>query len=91
MFRTQLSAVPVWLALAAGVALTAGCSSTKEDRTANWSPNRIYAEAFGRNPEFYSFYRSLEAYRESFRNKDGVLVLDPNSEFFKYFGEGASR
>ncbi|MDN4587673.1 outer membrane protein assembly factor BamD [Xenophilus aerolatus] len=45
MFRTQLSAVPVWLALAAGVALTAGCSSTKEDRTANWSPNRIYAEA----------------------------------------------
>ena len=45
MFRIQLSAVPVWLALATGVALTAGCSSTKEDRTANWSPNRLYAEA----------------------------------------------
>jgi len=51
----------------------------------------IYAKAYERDPEFYAFYRSLEAYRESFRNKDGVLVLDPDSEFFKYFGEGASR
>jgi len=51
----------------------------------------IYAKAYERDPEFYGFYRSLEAYREAFRNKDGVLVLDPNSEFFKYFGEGGSR
>lgn len=45
---------------------------------------RIYAQAFGRNAEFYSFYRSMEAYRESFRNRSDVLVLEPNSEFFKY-------
>ena len=45
---------------------------------------RIYAEAFGRNPEFYSFYRSLEAYRASLRNKSDVMVLEPNSDFFKY-------
>ena len=45
---------------------------------------RIYAEAFGRNPEFYSFYRSLEAYRASLRNKSDVMVLEPSSDFFKY-------
>jgi len=44
----------------------------------------IYAKAYGRNPEFYSFYRSMEAYRESFRNKSDVMVLDPSSDFFKY-------
>jgi membrane protease subunit HflC len=45
---------------------------------------RIYAEAYGRNAEFYSFYRSLEAYRAALRNKSDVMVLEPNSEFFKY-------
>jgi modulator of FtsH protease HflC len=44
----------------------------------------LYAAAFGRNPEFYSFYRSLEAYRQSFKNKGDVMVLDPSSAFFKY-------
>jgi len=53
---------------------------------------RIYAEAFQRNPEFFSFYRSLEAYRQSLRNKSDVMVLDPSSDFFKYLknpGRGA--
>lgn len=45
---------------------------------------KIYAEAFQKNPEFYSFYRSLEAYKESFQNKSDMMVLEPNSEFFKY-------
>ena len=45
---------------------------------------RIYAQAFSRNPEFYSFYRSMEAYRNSFRNKSDVMVLEPSSDFFKY-------
>ncbi|MBL8519239.1 MAG: protease modulator HflC, partial [Betaproteobacteria bacterium] len=45
---------------------------------------KIYAAAYGKNPEFYSFYRSLEAYRSSLRDKSDVMVLDPNSEFFKY-------
>jgi membrane protease subunit HflC len=44
----------------------------------------IYGHAFGQNPEFYAFYRSLEAYRQSFRSKSDVLVLEPNSDFFKY-------
>lgn len=43
-----------------------------------------YAQAFGQNPEFYAFYRSLEAYRSSFKSHSDVLVLEPNSEFFKY-------
>ena len=45
----------------------------------------LFAEAFGQNPEFASFYRSLEAYRASFRGRSDVLVLDPNSDFFRYF------
>lgn len=44
----------------------------------------IYAEAFGQSPEFYSFYRSLEAYRGSFSGKDDVMVIDPSSDFFKF-------
>jgi len=57
--------------------------------------SQIYAEAFGQNPEFFKFYRSLEAYRNSFRNRSDVLVLDPNTEFFRYFrgveGAGAKK
>jgi len=56
--------------------------------------SQIYAEAFGQNPEFFKFYRSLEAYRASFRNRSDLLVLDPNSEFFRYFRSadgGAAR
>lgn len=48
----------------------------------------VYAQAYGRDPEFYGFHRSLEAYRRAFAAGDGVLVLDPDSEFFRYF-EGA--
>jgi membrane protease subunit HflC len=44
----------------------------------------IYAEAFGQSPEFYAFYRSLEAYRKSFHSRSDVLVVDPSSEFFRY-------
>jgi len=46
---------------------------------------RLYAEAYNRNAEFFSFYRSLQAYRESFEASDQVMVLEPDSEFFKYF------
>jgi membrane protease subunit HflC len=47
--------------------------------------SQIYAQAFGKNPEFYKFYRSLEAYRSTFKNRSDVMVIDSNSEFFKYF------
>ena len=43
----------------------------------------LYAEAFGRDPQFAQFYRSLEAYRSTFRSKQDVMVLDPDSEFFR--------
>jgi membrane protease subunit HflC len=44
----------------------------------------IYAAAYGKNPEFYAFYRSMQAYRESFKSKSDLMVLDPSSDFFKY-------
>ncbi|MFN7086888.1 MAG: protease modulator HflC [Burkholderiales bacterium] len=48
----------------------------------------IYARAYEQNPEFYAFYRSLEAYKQSFKNKNDVMVVDPSSEFFKYLKSG---
>ena len=44
----------------------------------------IYANAYGKNPEFYAFYRSVEAYKNSFKDKSDVMVLDPTSDFLKY-------
>ena len=44
----------------------------------------LYAEAFGRDPQFAQFYQSLEAYRNSFKDKKDVMVVEPNGEFFKY-------
>ena len=44
----------------------------------------IYANAYGKNPEFYAFYRSIEAYKNSFKDKSDVMVLDPTSDFLKY-------
>jgi membrane protease subunit HflC len=53
-----------------------------------------YAQAFNQNPEFYAFYRSLEAYRGSFKGKSDFLVVEPGSDFFKYMksmGQAAGR
>ena len=49
-----------------------------------------YAQAYSQNAEFYAFYRSLEAYRSSFKDRSDLLVLEPNSEFFKYL-KGAGK
>jgi membrane protease subunit HflC len=50
----------------------------------------LYAESFGRDPQFAQFYRSLEAYRATFRNKSDVVVMDPSSDFFRAMrGAGA--
>lgn len=51
----------------------------------------IYADAFGRDAEFYSFYRSLQAYRETFADKGDVLVVEPDSDFFKYLRQGSGN
>ncbi|MDX1593885.1 MAG: protease modulator HflC [Gammaproteobacteria bacterium] len=45
----------------------------------------IYAQAFGRNEDFYSFYRSLNAYRDVFTSRNDMLILEPDSDFFRYF------
>jgi membrane protease subunit HflC len=45
----------------------------------------IYASAYGKNPDFYSFYRSLNAYQNSFQGNNDILLLKPDSDFFKYF------
>jgi membrane protease subunit HflC len=46
---------------------------------------KIYADAFGRDPSFFAFYRSMQAYREALGNRDTTMVLSPDSEFFRYF------
>jgi membrane protease subunit HflC len=47
----------------------------------------LYADAFGRDPQFAQFYQSLQAYRSSFKDKRDVIVLEPNSEFFKFMNK----
>lgn len=47
----------------------------------------IYAKAYNKNPEFYAFVRSLTAYRESFRDKNDLLLVDPESDYFKYLND----
>ena len=50
-----------------------------------------YAEAFNQDPEFYSFYRSLDAYRKTFGNGGDVMLVEPDSEFFKYMGQSTVK
>ncbi|GAA4362531.1 protease modulator HflC [Kangiella marina] len=52
---------------------------------------KIYAQTYNQNPEFYAFLRSLDAYRESFQNSDDILVIKPDSEFFKYFKDAEGK
>ena len=51
----------------------------------------IYAKAYNRDPEFYAFYRSLDAYKETFGRSNDLLVLDPKSDFFKYLNDPKGR
>lgn len=51
----------------------------------------IYAAAYGQDQEFYSFHRSLQAYRDSFASKEDVLVLDPKSDFFRYLESATAQ
>ncbi|MDQ5847747.1 MAG: protease modulator HflC, partial [Pseudomonadota bacterium] len=51
----------------------------------------IYAAAFNQNPEFFSFYRSMEAYRSTFRGRNDLMVLEPNSDFLRYFRDSLGK
>jgi modulator of FtsH protease HflC len=53
--------------------------------------NRIFAEAFGRDPGFFTFYRTMQAYEAGLRNSDTRMVLTPNSDFFRYFGDPSGQ
>ena len=53
--------------------------------------NRIFAEAFGQDPEFFSFYRSMQAYEAGLRANDTRMLLKPDSNFFRYFGDPSGR
>jgi membrane protease subunit HflC len=51
--------------------------------------NKVFAEAFSKDPEFFSFYRSMQAYTKSLGGSATTMILDPTSDFFKYFGNSA--
>jgi membrane protease subunit HflC len=51
----------------------------------------IYATAFSANPEFYSFYRSMEAYRSTFRGRNDLMLLETNSDFLRYFRDSLGK
>ena len=53
--------------------------------------NRIFAEAFGRDPDFFRFYRSMQAYENGLKQGDTRLILSPNSEFFRYFTDPSGK
>lgn len=52
--------------------------------------NRIYAQAFGQDPDFFAFYRSMNAYQSSLKGDNTTVILSPDSEFFRYFGAGST-
>jgi modulator of FtsH protease HflC len=53
--------------------------------------NRIFADAFGKDPDFFSFYRSMQAYEQGLGHKDTRMVLRPDSDFFRYFGDPSGK
>jgi membrane protease subunit HflC len=53
--------------------------------------NRIFADAFGRDPDFFAFYRSMNAYQSSLKGDNTTVILSPDSEFFRYFGSSPAR
>jgi membrane protease subunit HflC len=53
--------------------------------------NRIFAEAFGKDPDFFAFYRSMQAYETGLRHNDTRMVLRPDSDFFKYFADPSGK
>lgn len=53
--------------------------------------NEIYADAYSKDPEFFAFYRSMQAYRESMKGDNTTMVVTPEGEFFRYFGNESGR
>jgi membrane protease subunit HflC len=53
--------------------------------------NRIFADAYGRDADFFAFYRAMQAYESSLRHNDTRMLLKPDSEFFRFFGDPTGR
>ena len=53
--------------------------------------NRVYAEAFNKDPEFFGFYRSMQAYEHAMKRGDTTLLLAPDSDFMRYFNDAAGK
>jgi modulator of FtsH protease HflC len=78
-------------AQAAVILATAQANAAKIRAEGDAAAAKIYADAYTQDPSFYSFYRSLQAYQAVFNNKDNnILVLKPDSQFFKYFNNGSA-
>ncbi|MGO3297009.1 MAG: protease modulator HflC, partial [Marinobacter sp.] len=72
------------------VTLAEAFASSEETRgEGDGEAARVYADAYGSNSEFYSFYRSLQAYRNTFANKDDLMVIDSKSEFMKFLKDSS--
>jgi membrane protease subunit HflC len=52
--------------------------------------NRIFAEAFGQDPDFFSFYRSMTSYQQALKGDNTTVIVSPDSDFFRYFSQGAA-
>jgi membrane protease subunit HflC len=61
------------------------------DATSKATRNRIFAEAYGKDPDFFAFYRSMEAYKTGLKHGDTRMVLRPDSDFFRYFGNPSGK
>lgn len=84
--RAQAEAIKATADSRATVALSAAKTKAANLRAQGMAEAaQIYAQAYNKDPEFYAFYRSLEAYKTSFSNKNDFLLLTPESDFFKYF------
>ena len=53
--------------------------------------NEIYAGAYSQDPDFFAFYRSMEAYRQSLKGDNTTMIVEPQGEFFRYFGAESGR
>ncbi|MGD9591522.1 MAG: protease modulator HflC, partial [Candidatus Berkiella sp.] len=76
------------------IAATAESQANQIKGEGDATASKIYSDIYGKDPEFYSFYRSLEAYKETFKGNNDMLVIKPDDAFFKYFrrsgGQGAN-
>ncbi|MEO1207714.1 MAG: protease modulator HflC, partial [Pseudomonadota bacterium] len=52
---------------------------------------KIFADAFSKDPDFFAFYRSMQAYEKGLSSSDTRLVISPNSQFFQYFGDASGQ